>query len=396
MENIYIVEAVRSAIGSYGGSLKEVSATRLGAAVVTAALERASISPNDVGELIFGNVLQAGQGQNIARQVSLNSNIPVATPAYTINKVCGSGLKAVSLAFASIALGDAECVIAGGTENMSMAPYLLPQMRWGQRMNDSVVKDYMVNDGLWDVFNDYHMGITAENIAEKYNISRQEQDEFAACSQEKASRARKNGVFADEIVSIDIPQRKGDAIKFCEDEYIRETSVEKLGGLKPAFKKDGTVTAGNSSGINDGAACVIVASERYVRNNNLKPLAKIVGRGSVGVDPSIMGIGPVPSTEKALKNANITVQDLDLIESNEAFAAQSIAVARQLGLDLSKVNVNGGAISLGHPIGASGVRILVSLLHELTKRGGKYGLATLCIGGGMGESLVVMRDELCK
>ena len=397
MNNIYIIEACRTAIGSFGGTLKGVAAVKLGEIVIEEAMKRAGIAKKSVDEVILGNVLQAGLGQNTARQVSVNTGIPVAVPAYTVNKVCGSGLKAVSLAAQSIALGEASCVIAGGMENMSRAPYLSNSERWGARMGNKDFVDEMILDGLWDIFNNYHMGITAENVADQYKISREEQDKFAAESQRKAVLARKEGRFKDEIVAVTIPQRRGESVIFSEDEYIKEnTTFEKLASLRTAFKKDGTVTAGNASGINDGAAAIILASEAFVKENNIKPLAKVISKASVGVDPSVMGLGPIPSTRKALKQAGLMIEDIDLVEANEAFAAQAIAVMRDLGLESSKVNVNGGAIALGHPIGASGARILVTLLHEMKKREKEYGLATLCIGGGMGEAVIVQRDALCR
>lgn len=397
MEKVYIVSACRTAIGNFGGSLKDISVVKLGEIVLKEAALRSGISVNDIGEVIMGNVLAAGQGQNTARQAAVSAGIPITTPSYTINKVCGSGLKSVVLAAQSIMLGEAECVLAGGLENMSQAPYLLKQYRWGAKMGDGVIEDYMLKDGLWDIFNNYHMGITAENVAEKYGIFRSDQDEFAAASQAKAAAAQKEGRFKDEIVSVEIPQKKQEPIIFSDDEYIRAGSTfEKLSALRPAFKKDGTVTAGNASGINDGAAAVLLASESFLKKNGLIPLAKIESSGSVGVDPSIMGTGPIPSSIQALKKAGISIDKLGLVEANEAFAAQSIAVVKELGLDSTRVNVNGGAIALGHPIGASGARILVSLLYEMKRRNEEYGLATLCIGGGMGEAMIVKRDSFCK
>lgn len=397
MEKVYIVSACRTAIGNFGGSLKDISAAKLGEIVLKEAILRAGISANDIDEVIMGNVLQAGLGQNTARQAAVNSGLPVTVPSYTVNKVCGSGLKSVSLAAQSIMLGEAECVLAGGMENMSQAPYLLKQNRWGAKMGDGIVEDYMIKDGLWDIFNNYHMGITAENIAEKYGITRLEQDKFAAASQLKSECAQKEGRFKDEIAPIVIPRKKQEPIIFSEDEYIKAgSSVEKLSTLRPAFKNDGTVTAGNSSGINDGAAALVLAGEKYLKNNGIVPIARIVSSGSVGVDPSIMGMGPVPSSRKALEKAGISLDSLGLIEANEAFAVQSIAVIKELGLKSSIVNVNGGAIALGHPIGASGARILVTLLYEMKRRNEEYGLATLCIGGGMGEALIVNRDSFCN
>lgn len=392
MREVYILTACRTAIGSYGGTIKDIPAVKLGAEVIKEAVKRSGIAPESIDEVILGNVLQAGLGQNPARQAAIHAGLPVDIPAMTINKVCGSGLRTVSLAAQLIALGDADCIIAGGMENMSQAPYVMRSNRWGARMGNSEVVDEMVYDGLTDVFNQYHMGITAENVAEEYGITRQEQDEFSANSQEKAVKAIADGKFKDEIVPIVIPQRKGDPIVFDTDEFPRPgTTAEKLGKLKPAFKKDGTVTAGNASGINDGAAAIIVVSGDYVKEHGLKPMAKIVSYGSRGVEPRVMGIGPVKATKVALERAGLKVEDLGLIEANEAFAAQSIAVAKELNFPMDKVNVNGGAVALGHPIGASGARILVSLLHEMEKRNERYGLATLCIGGGMGTALIVER-----
>lgn len=397
MREVYILGACRTAIGTYGGSLKDVPAAKLGSTVIKEALNRASVAPELVDEVIFGNVLQAGLGQNPARQAAIYAGLPIEVPSMTINKVCGSGLRTVSLAAQLIALGDADCIVAGGMESMSQAPYVLKNHRWGARMGNTEVIDVMVNDGLTDVFNKYHMGITAENLAEKYNLTREEQDEFSAQSQIKAVNAIESGRFKEEIVPVEIPQRKGDPVLFDKDEFPRPgTTAEKLGKLKPAFKKDGTVTAGNASGINDGAAAVVVVSKEFAEKHGLKPMAKVVSYGSRGVDPSIMGIGPVPSTKAALDKCGLKVEDMGLIEANEAFAAQSLSVARELNFPMERVNVNGGAIALGHPVGASGARILVTLLHEMAKRDEKYGLATLCIGGGMGTALVVERDELCK
>lgn len=393
MREVVIASAVRTPIGTFGGSFKDVSAVTLGSIVAKEAIKRANIKPEMVDEVIFGNVLQAGQGQNVARQVSIHAGIPIEVPSYTVNKVCGSGLKAVALAAQSILAGDAEVVLVGGTENMSQAPYLLKGARWGQRMGDGTIEDYMVHDGLWDIFNDYHMGITAENVAEQWNITREEQDQFALTSQLRAEKAIKSGRFKDEIVPVPVPQRKGDPIIIDTDEHPRfGTTIEGLAKLKPAFKKDGTVTAGNASGINDGAAALVIMSKEKAEELGIKPLATIVSYASAGVDPKVMGTGPIPATQKALKKANMTVADLDLVEANEAFAAQSLAVVKGLGLDTEKTNVNGGAIALGHPIGASGARILVTLLHEMTKRDAKTGLATLCIGGGQGISVIVKRD----
>lgn len=397
MRDVYILGACRTAVGSYGGTLKDILAVKLGAEVIKEALKRADVLPDQVEEVLFGNVLQAGLGQNPARQAAVYAGLPVEVPAMTINKVCGSGLRTVSLAAQLIKLGDADCIIAGGMESMSQAPYVMRGIRWGTRMGDTGAVDEMVYDGLTDVFNQYHMGITAENVAEEYNISRAEQDEFSYNSQMKAARALESGRFNDEIVPYVVPQRKGDPVIFNKDEFPRpDTTIEKLSKLKPAFKKDGSVTAGNASGINDGAAAVIVASGEFVKKHGLKPMAKIISYGSRGVEPRVMGIGPIEATKLALEKSGLSVKDLGLIEANEAFAAQSIAVVRGLNLPMDRVNVNGGAIALGHPVGASGARILVSLLHEMSKRDERYGLATLCIGGGMGTALIVERDELCK
>ncbi|MBU3194211.1 acetyl-CoA C-acetyltransferase [Clostridium algidicarnis] len=392
MREVVIASAVRTAIGSFGGGLKDVGAVELGALVIKEALSRAGVKGEMIDEVIMGNVLQAGLGQNPARQSVIKAGLPVEVPAMTINKVCGSGLRAVSLASQIIIAGDADIIVAGGMENMSRAPYAINSARWGQRMGNGNMVDVMITDGLWDAFNNYHMGVTAENIAEKWNISREDQDKFAAASQNKAERAIKEGRFKEEILPVVIPQRKGDPIIFDTDEFPRfGTSAESLKKLKPSFKKDGTVTAGNASGINDGAAAFVIMSAEKAEELGIKPLAKIMSYGSRGVDPSIMGYGPFAATNKALEKASIKVEDLDLIEANEAFAAQSIAVARDLKFDMDKVNVNGGAIALGHPIGASGARILVSLLYEMEKRDAKTGLATLCIGGGMGTAIVVKR-----
>jgi len=392
MREAVIVSAVRTAIGTFSGTLANTSASELGATVIRAALERAKVEPGAVDEVLMGCILQAGQGQNPARQAALKAGLPIEVPCTTINKVCGSGLKSVALAAQSIIAGDAEIVVAGGTENMNLAPYMLDKARTGYRMGHGQLIDSMIHDGLWCIFGDTHMGITAENLAEQYSISRAEQDEFAAASQAKAAAAIESGRFADEIVPVLIPQRKGDPIKFDKDEHVRPgTTVESLAKLKPAFKKDGTVTAGNASGINDGAAAVVVMSADRAKAMGLAPIAKVRAYAAAGVDPSVMGIGPVPATRRALAKAGLTVEDIDLIEANEAFASQSLAVGRDLGWDPAKVNVNGGAIALGHPIGASGARILVTLLHEMEKRDVKYGLATLCIGGGMGIAMIVER-----
>jgi acetyl-CoA C-acetyltransferase len=396
METAYIVGACRTAIGSFGGSLKTIPAVELGEIVIKEVLKRAGVSSEQIDEVVMGNVLQAGIGQNPARQAAIKAGIPIEVPAMTINKVCGSGLKAVNLTAQSVKAGDAACLIAGGMENMSQAPYLLKGYRWGSKMGNGELMDEMIQDGLWDIFNGYHMGVTAENIAEKYGISREKQDECAYCSHLKAARARVEGRFDEEIVPVTVPQKKGEALVFDSDEFVKpDTTLEKLARLKPAFKKDGTVTAGNASGLNDAAVALIVASGSFIKQYNLKPMAKIVAYGSKGVPPEIMGIGPVPSVKEALNRAGLQISDMGLIEANEAFAAQAIAVKKELGLVDEKVNVNGGAIALGHPIGASGARILVTLLYEMKKRNERYGLATLCIGGGMGEAVIVERDELC-
>ncbi len=389
MRDAVIVSAVRTPIGSFGGSLKTTPASELGAIVIKEALKRAGISGEQVDEVIFGNVLGAGLGQNVARQCSIKAGIPIEVPAYSINKVCGSGLKSVGLAMQMIRAEEADVVVAGGCESMSMAPYVLDKARWGMRMGDAKIVDAMIKDGLWDAFNNYHMGITAENIAEQYNLTREELDAFAFDSQEKAFAAIANGKFKDEIVPVEIPQRKGDPVIFDTDEHPRKTSMEKLAKLKPAFKKDGIVTAGNASGINDGAAAVVVMSADKANELGIKPMAIIKSFGAGGVDPSVMGLGPIPASKNALAKAGLTVDDLDVIEANEAFAAQAVAVGKELGFPAEKLNRNGGAIALGHPIGASGTRILVTLLYELIHSGGKTGLATLCIGGGMGAALVV-------
>lgn len=392
MREVVIASAVRTPVGTFGGIFKNVSAVDLGTAAVKEALKRAGIEANQVEELIFGNVLQAGLGQNVARQVSVASGIPIEVPSFTVNKVCGSGLKAVALAAQAIIAGESDIIVAGGTENMSKAPYILRDARWGQRMGDGKLVDYMIHDGLWDIFNGYHMGITAENVAEKWNLTREEQDEFSLQSQLRAEKAIKSGRFKDEIVPIEIPQRKKDPIIVDTDEHPRfGSTIEGMAKLKPAFKKDGTVTAGNASGINDGAAALVVMSKEKAEELGVKPLATIICSASAGVDPSIMGTGPIPSSRKALEKANLTIEDIDLVEANEAFAAQSLAVVKELGLDSEKTNVNGGAIALGHPIGASGARILVTLLYEMAKRDAKKGLATLCIGGGQGIAVIVER-----
>lgn len=390
MKDVYVLGLCRTAVANFGGSLKGFTAPELGAIVIKEALERANVSADDVCEVIMGNVLQAGIGQNAARIAAIKAGIPVKTPATTINKVCGSGLHALSMAVRAIKAGEAQCVVAGGMESMSNAPYISKDMRWGGRMGNLTMTDAMINDGLWDIYNDYHMGITAENVAEKMGITREEQDEFAVASQTKAAKASADGKFKDEIVAVSVPQRKADPIIFDTDEYIKPgTKLEKIAGLRPAFKKDGTVTAANASGINDGAAAYIVVSEDFLKEKGLIAQVKVVSTGSKGVDPSIMGLGPVESVRDALKKANLTLDQIDLIEANEAFAAQSIGVARELGFDMDKVNVNGGAIAIGHPIGASGGRIFASLVYEMQRRKAKYGLATLCIGGGMGEAAIV-------
>ena len=392
MREVVIVSAVRTPIGSFGGSLKDVTAVKLGAFAAKGALDRANVKPEMVEEVIFGNILQTGIGQNLARQVSIAIGVPIEVPSMTINKVCGSGLKAVQLAAQAIMCNEADIILAGGAENMSLAPYIVPNARWGLRMGNGVIVDTMVADGLTDVFNNYHMGITAENIAEQWKITRHEQDEFAVKSQNKAEAAIKSGRFKDEIIPVEVPQRKGEPIVIDTDEYPKfGTNIGNLAKLKPAFKKDGTVTAGSSSGINDGAAAVMVMSKEKADELGIKPLVTIVSFASAGVDPKIMGYGPVPASKKALAKANMSIEDIDLVEANEAFAAQSIAVARDLGLDPEKTNVNGGAIALGHPIGCSGTRILVTLIHEMIKRDAHTGLATLCIGGGQGTSIIVKR-----
>ena len=392
MKKAVIVSAVRTPVGSYGGAFKDVSAVTLGTIAVKEALKRANLKPEMVDEVIYGNVLQAGLGQNVARQVAIHAGIPDYVTSYTVNKVCGSGLKTVALAAQAIKAGDAEIVVVGGTENMSQAPYLLPNNRWGQRMGNGQVIDYMVADGLTDIFNNYHMGITAENIVEKYGLTREEQDKLACDSQNRAEKARAEGRFKEEIVAVEIPQRKGDPIVVSEDEYIKSgTTMETLGKLRPAFKKDGSVTAGNASGINDGAAALVVMSEEKAKELGLEVMAEIVSYASGGVDPAIMGTGPIPASTKALEKAGMKIEEIDLVEANEAFAAQALSVAKDLNFDMDKVNVNGGAIAIGHPIGASGARILVTLLHEMEKRDNKTGLATLCIGGGQGIAMVVKR-----
>ncbi|HEP1281075.1 TPA: acetyl-CoA C-acetyltransferase [Streptococcus pyogenes] len=394
MKNIVIVEALRTPIGAFGGSFKSVSAVELGTTVLKKILDKTQVKPEMVDEVILGNVLHAGLGQNVARQVAVHSGIPEDKTAFTLDMVCGSGLKAIQLAAQSIMLGDADIVIAGGVENMSQAAYVSTQHRFGQRLGNSQLIDTLVHDGLTDAFNNYHMGITAENVAQKYGISREEQDQFALESQEKAARALENHRFADEIVPVSVPQRRKDPLIVTTDEYPKvDTSLEKLQQLRPAFlPKEGTVTAGNASGINDGAALLMLMTEEKALELGLTPLVTIESYASAGVAPELMGTGPIPATQKALKKAGLTISDLDLVESNEAFAAQSLAVLKDLKLNSEIVNVNGGAIALGHPIGASGARILVTLIHEMKKRQVARGLATLCIGGGQGTAVIVKNN----
>ena len=390
MREIVIASAVRTPTGTFGGSLAAVPAVELGRIAAEAAVEPAGIDKSVVDEVIVGNVLSACQGQNVARQVAVRAGFPEEVSCLTINKVCGSGLRAVALAAQVIKAGDADVVLAGGTENMSMAPFLLEKARYGYRMGDNTLVDSMIRDGLWDAYNDYHMGITAENVAEKWNISREEQDQFACTSQQRAEAAIKAGKFKDEIVPVSIPQRKGDPKLFDTDEHPRfGCTVEALAKLRPAFKKDGTVTAGNASGINDAASMLVVMSAEKAKELDVKPMARIVSYGSAGLDPQIMGYGPVPSSRKTLKKAGLSVGDLDLVEANEAFAAQALAVVKDLELSPEITNVNGGAIALGHPIGSSGSRIATTLLHEMKRRKARYGLATLCIGGGLGTAMIV-------
>lgn len=390
MREVVIVSAVRTAIGKFGGSLTPLSAPQMGAIVIKEALNRAGVKPELVDEVIMGNVLQAGLGQNPARQAAIFAGMPVEVPAFTVNKVCGSGLKCVELAAQSILAGDNDIVVAGGMESMSNAPFTVPgKARWGLKMGDQKMIDVMIRDGLWDAFNDYHMGITSENVAEKFGVTRKDQDEVAARSQARAIEAIKSGAFKEEIVPVTIKTKKGEKV-FDTDEFPREgTTMEVLAKLRPAFKKGGTVTAGNASGLNDGAAALVLMTAEKAAELGLKPMAKIVSYASAGVDPAIMGIGPIPASRKALAKAGLEVKDLDLVEANEAFAAQTVEVGRELQLDWDKTNVNGGAIALGHPIGASGARILVTLLYALKHRNKKLGLATLCIGGGMGTATVV-------
>ncbi|TBU75716.1 acetyl-CoA C-acetyltransferase [Pseudomonas daroniae] len=393
MQDVVIVAATRTAIGSFQGSLADIPAPELGAAVIRRLLEQTGLDGNQVDEVILGHVLTAGAGQNTARQAAIGAGLPHAVPALTLNKVCGSGLKALHLGAQAIRCGDAEVIIAGGMENMSLAPYVLPKARTGLRMGHGQLIDSMISDGLWDAFNDYHMGITAENLVDKYAISREAQDAFAAASQQKAVAAIESGRFADEITPILIPQRKGDPIAFATDEQPRAgTTADTLAKLKPAFRKDGSVTAGNASSLNDGAAAVLLMSASKAEALGLPVLARIKAYTNAGVDPAIMGIGPVSATRRSLEKAGWSLDQLDLIEANEAFAAQALAVGQELGWDASRVNVNGGAIALGHPIGASGCRVLVTLLHEMLKRDARKGLATLCIGGGQGVALLLERD----
>ena len=392
MRDVVIASAVRTPIGSFGGSLKGTAARTLGAIAIKEAVKRAGIDPDRIDEVLYGCVLQGGLGQNVARQAALDAGIPKEVPAMTLNKVCGSGLRTVSLAAQMIKAGDADIVVAGGTENMSATAYAIPSGRWGARMNDTKMIDMMTNDGLICAFNYYHMGISAENVCEQWGLTREELDAFAASSQQKACAAVAAGRFKDEIVPVEIPQKKGDPKIFDTDEYPKEgVTAEGIAKLRPAFKKDGRVTAANASGINDAAAALIVMSKEKADELGIKPLCTIKSYASAGVDPSIMGVGPGPASPKALDKAGMTIGDIDLIEANEAFAAQSVAVAKDLGFDMEKVNVNGGAIALGHPIGASGARILVTLIHEMIKRDSKTGLATLCIGGGQGTTVIVER-----
>ena len=392
MEDIVIVSAARTAVGKFGGSLAKTPASELGAVVIREAIARAGLAFDQIGEIIMGQVLAAGVGQNPARQAMMKAGVAKETPALTINAVCGSGLKAVMLAAQAVAWGDSEIVVAGGQENMSLSPHVLNGSRDGQRMGDWKMVDTMIVDGLWDVYNQYHMGITAENVAKQYGITRDMQDALALASQQKAAAAQDAGKFVDEIVGVSIPQKKGDPVVFNVDEYLnRKTSAEALAGLRPAFDKAGSVTAGNASGINDGAAAVVVMSAKKAAALGLKPLARIAAFGTSGLDPATMGMGPVPASRKALQRAGWNAADVDLFELNEAFAAQACAVNKELAIDPAKVNVNGGAIAIGHPIGASGCRILVTLLHEMQRRDAKKGLAALCIGGGMGVSLALER-----
>ncbi|SES21295.1 acetyl-CoA C-acetyltransferase [Salipaludibacillus aurantiacus] len=392
MREVVIVSAARTPIGNFGGGLASKSAVDLGALAAKEAISRANIEPDMINDVLVGNILSTGLGQNVARQVAIKAGVPNTIPATTINKLCGSGLRTVSMAAQFIALGDADIILAGGTESMSNAPYVLPNARWGERMGDGKMVDTLLKDGLMDAFTDIHMGITAENISEQWSISREEQDKFALESQKLAEAAQKEGRFEEEIVPVEIPQRKGDPIVVKDDEFPKHgMTIDKLGKLRPAFKKEGTVTAGNASGINDGSAMLVVMAKEKAEELGLTPLATIASYGNAALDPEIMGYGPVPASKQALERAGLTINDMDLIEANEAFAAQALAVAKDLEMDRSKVNVNGGAIALGHPIGASGARILVTLLHEMKRRESKHGLATLCIGGGQGTSLIVSR-----
>lgn len=392
MRKVYVIAAKRTAIGTFDGTLKDVSAIDLGTIVAKELLIESGVDVKDIGEVIFGNVLSAGLGQNVSRQIAIKTGIGFEVPSYTVNKVCASGMKSVQLAYQSIAIGEADVILAGGTENMNQAPYLVNGARFGLRINDSTIVDSMVKDGLWCGINDYHMGITAENIAQKYNISRQQQDEFAALSQKKTAKGITNGEFKDEIVPVVVKKRK-ETIEFTTDEHPRAgTTVEVLSKLRPAFIKDGTVTAGNASGINDGAAALMLASEEFINNNNITPIAEFAGFASVGVDPAIMGIGSSVAISKILKITGTKLKDIEIFELNEAFAAQSIAVLKETGINPEKVNANGGAIALGHPIGASGARILVTLLSAMKKRNLKTGLASLCIGGGMGMASILKRN----
>ncbi|GMQ58988.1 acetyl-CoA C-acetyltransferase [Vallitalea sediminicola] len=390
MNSVVILSAVRTAVGNYGGALQNTGAVKLGEIVIKEAIKRAKISNEEIDEVLFGCVLQAGLGQNVARQAAINAGIPEEIPGMTINKVCGSGLRTVSLGAQTVVAGDNNIVVTGGTENMSASPYILDRARFGYRMGNANMVDMLIKDGLWDAFNDYHMGVTAENIAEEYNYTREQQDEFAVKSQNKAEKAQKTGRFKDEIIPIELVGRKGKTTIFENDEFVRfGVTNEHLAKLRPAFKKNGTVTAGNASGINDGAAAIVVANEEYALENKLQPIARILSYASVGVDPKIMGLGPVNAVKKALEKANLSVDDIGLFELNEAFAAQSLGVLEQLGIQEEKVNINGGSIAIGHPIGASGARILVTLLHEMVKSKVRYGVAALCIGGGMGTSIIV-------
>jgi acetyl-CoA C-acetyltransferase len=392
MRDVVIVSAVRTPVGSFCGSLGQMTAAELGAIVIKEAIKRAGISPDQVDEVILGNVIQAGQGQNSARQASIKAGIPQEVPSWTLNKVCGSGIKSIVCAAQAIISEDADIVVAGGMESMSLAPYALPKARTGYRMGNGALVDTMINDGLMDAFDNIHMGITAENIAEQFGISREEQDSYAVSSQNRAETAIKAGKFEEEIVSVSIPQRKGDPIVVSQDEFPRfGATYDSVAKLKPAFKKDGTVTAGNASGINDGAAAVVVMAKEKAEELGIIPIAKITSWASAGVDPKIMGTGPIPASRKALKKAGLTIKDIDLVEANEAFASQTLEVAKELELDMEKTNVNGGAIALGHPVGASGTRIFVTLLHEMKRRNAHRGLATLCIGGGQGIAMIVER-----